>query len=221
MKAAIPGVSASWRDVVARLDVLLEPYYLEGYAVMRATVPLLHFCMQHLRTGDEFSRKLRAFFLQAIENERGHDELLLGDMGRLGISRDVAERWFPSSAVTAVVGNQYFWVSQFHPAVHLGYIALLECFPPTNESVNAMIAASGGPPEAFTTIKLHAELDVDHRQQLIRIMNAVPAGDYSLQRAIIANGLRSAELFCQANEWLVNYSEQRSSAPVHGEFVRS
>ena len=61
----------------------------------------------------------------------------------------------------------------YHPVAVLGYIALLEGYPPSPGMLEELSAGSGYPPEAFRTLRLHAELDPGHGAELDRMLDGL------------------------------------------------
>jgi len=119
--------------------------------------------------------------------------MLLEDLAKLGMPRASLEHDLPLSAVVSMVGPQYYVIDHLHPTVHRGYIGLGEGYPPNLDDAATLIASSGTGPEAWTTYRLHAELDPDRKRELINVLNAVPEVAWP-RRAIIANGIRSRAL---------------------------
>jgi pyrroloquinoline quinone (PQQ) biosynthesis protein C len=145
------------------------------HQIIRATVPLTEAALAEARRLDDpLGPSLAAYLEEHVDEERGHDETLLRDLQVLGIDRtDVLER-MPSPAVAALVGSQYYWVLHYHPVTFLGYVALMEGYPPTSELIETLIARTGYPPEAFRTYIEHAELDPGHRDHLDRTIDSLP-----------------------------------------------
>jgi hypothetical protein len=197
--AGIAGASSAVLD--GKFPDRLERWLRILYGVIRATTPLLQFCLRTLERfpPDEFIQLLRGYMRHRLEDEADHDSMLLDDLAKVGISKASLDEELPPAAIVAMVGSQYYLVDQFHPAVHLGYIGLLEGYPPQLQDVALLVDKSGAPSEAWSTYRLHAELDPDHRRELVKILDAVPAQAW-LRRAIIANGIRCAEHYCQALE---------------------
>ena len=56
----------------------------------------------------------------------------------------------PSPTVAALVGAQYYWIEHVHPVGLLGYVLLLEGWPPTPETVEELRRRTGTrrPPSA-------------------------------------------------------------------------
>ena len=77
----------------------------------------------------------------------------------------------PSATVAAMVGSQYYWIFHYHPLSLLGHIAVMEGYPPTVELVDALIAKTGCPREAFRTLQRHAHLDKQHRDDLNEVLD--------------------------------------------------
>ena len=206
LDAAYDGVRGVSSEIQNRglLPAVTESWFRMQYGVIQATTPLLRFAVDALdrRPSDAFSETLRAFYAEKLEDEAGHEKLLLADCERLGISEKSLVDELTPSPITALVGSQYYVLAYHHPAVHLGYIGLLEGYAPSVDDARKLAKASGAPEEAFSTLHLHAEVDLDHRRSLEAILDAVP-DDPALRRAIVANGLRSAEFYCQALEGLL------------------
>jgi hypothetical protein len=117
---------------------------------------------------------LASYFAEHIDEERHHDETLLGDLDVLGLDRATVLERMPSPAVAGLVGSQYYWIRHYHPVAFLGYVALMEGYPPTPELIETLIARTGYSPEAFRTYVEHAELDPGHRDRLDRTIDALP-----------------------------------------------
>lgn len=117
---------------------------------------------------------LAQYLTEHVEEELGHDETLLGDLEVLGFDRTSVLERIPPPDVAALVGQQYYWILHFHPIAFLGYVAVMEGFPPTPELIETLIERTGFPRKAFTTFAEHAELDPGHRDHLDRTLDALP-----------------------------------------------
>jgi len=86
------------------------------YHTMRASVPLLKFALLH-----NMSEGLKAYYNKHIEEEAGHDDMLLQDLYALGVSP------LPLTFFAAqFAGSQYYLIAHEHPALLLGYMRALE-----------------------------------------------------------------------------------------------
>lgn len=123
--------------------------------------------------GDE---PLAAYLAEHVDEELGHDETLLGDLERVGLPRQAVLERMPPPSVAALVGSQYYWILHHQPVAFLGYVALMEGYPPTPELIETLIERTGYEREAFTTYIEHAELDPGHRDHLDATLDALPLG---------------------------------------------
>lgn len=123
---------------------------------------------------DPLAAPLARYLEEHVDEELNHDETLLGDLEVLGIDRTTVLEHMPSPAVAALVGSQYYWILHYHPVAFLGYVALMEGYPPTPELIETLIARTGYPREAFRTYVEHAELDPGHRDRLDRTIDSLP-----------------------------------------------
>lgn len=160
-----------------RLRELWPEYLILQHQIIRATVPLTEAALarsEELAGPDALAAPLAAYLEEHVDEELHHDETLLGDLQVLGIDRTHVLERMPSPAVASLVGSQYYWILHHHPVTFLGYIALMEGYPPTSELIETLIARTRYPPEAFRTYIEHAELDPGHRDHLDRTIDSLP-----------------------------------------------
>lgn len=207
------GIDAVSADLVASESFgnLVPHWFGLLYDVIRATTPVLTRAVECLedRT-DDLSVALRDFYLLKLTEERGHDEMLVGDLERLGVTRADLARRIPSAPVTAMIGSQYYLIDYVHPAAYLGYMALIEGYPAKIDQLDALIERSGTPREAWTCYLMHAEVDTWHRQELEEMLDRMP-DDETVRKVIVSNGIRTADFYCQALDQLL---ERARSAAV-------
>jgi hypothetical protein len=127
-----------------------------------------------LQDDDPLAEPLARYVEEHVDEELDHDETLLGDLELLGIDRASVVERMPSPAVAALVGSQYYWILHSHPIAFLGYVALMEGYPPTPKLIETLIERTGYPREAFRTYVEHAELDPGHRDRLDRTIDSLP-----------------------------------------------
>ena len=160
-----------------RLAELWPAYLLQQHAIIRATVPLTeaaHARTLELSATESLGGPLAAYLEEHVDEELGHDETLLDDLELLGIGRASVAARMPSPTVAELVGSQYYWIRHYHPVAFLGFIAVMEGYPPTPELIETLITRTGYPREAFTTYVEHAELDPGHRDHLDRTLDSLP-----------------------------------------------
>jgi hypothetical protein len=157
-----------------RLPELWPEYLVVQHQIIRATVPLTRVALDRANELGDDPAGLAAYLELHVDEELGHDETLLDDLVLLGRERgEVLER-MPSPAVASLVGAQYYWILHHHPVAFLGYVGVMEGYPPTDELVELLVARTGFPREAFRTFSEHGELDPGHRDHLDRTLDALP-----------------------------------------------
>ena len=138
-------------------------------------MPLTQAALAEARRLDEpLGPPLAAYLEEHVDEELGHDETLLGDLALLGVDRETVRGRIPSPAVAALVGGQYYWIHHHHPVAFLGFVALMEGYPPTPELIDTLVERTGYPREAFQMYVEHGELDPGHRDHLDRILDELP-----------------------------------------------
>jgi hypothetical protein len=160
-----------------RLRELWPEYLILQHQIIRATVPLTEAALvrsRELDGNDPLAAPLARYLEEHVDEELHHDETLLGDLEVLGFDRPSVLARMPSPSVAALVGSQYYWILHHHPVSFLGYVALMEGYPPTPELIETLIARTGYPREAFRTYLEHAELDPGHRDRLDRTLDELP-----------------------------------------------
>jgi Iron-containing redox enzyme len=178
----LPVQLAAGRRLVdhPRISDLYPEYLITMHGVIRASVPLMEAARARaaeLPESDAVAAGLVAYLDEHIPEEADHDEWLLEDLELLGRRRSSVLARGPSSTIAALVGAQYYWIFHYHPVVLLGYIAVLEGYPPDPADVEMLAARTGFPPEAFRTLAAHAELDQHHRDELLEAIDALPLSE--------------------------------------------
>ena len=154
------------------------------------------------RLDEPLGPPLAAYLEEHVDEEFGHDETLLLDLEAVGLPpRDVLGR-VPSPSVAALVGAQYYWIHHHHPVAFLGFVALMEGYPPTPELIDELIERTGYPREAFRTYLEHAELDPGHRDRLDRTLDALPL-DASHELAMGMSAIGTAAFAAKSLEELL------------------
>lgn len=205
-----PLVDASARLVAHPRARELYPAYLEvSHGFVRASVPLMEAAQRQalaLGPGDRVAAALAAYLEEHCAEEAGHDEWLLQDLETLGRAPADVLAAPPSETVASFVGAQYYWIFHYHPVALLGYIALLEGYPPTAGLVDGLAAATGYGADAFRTLRLHAELDPGHREELDELLDRLPLSAHQ-SAAIGLSALFSARTLTRMIDELVEECE--------------
>ena len=198
LAAEVAPLSAACTALVEhpRLRELWPEYLVLQHQIIRATVPLTEAALERTRElqGDPL---LVTYLEEHVGEELNHDEGLLEDLESLGLGRAEVLGRMPSAAVAALVGAQYYWIHHHHPVAFLGYVALMEGYPPTTELIETLAARTGYPEDSFRTFAQHAELDPGHRDHLDETLDALPLGERE-EAAIVASASATAILAAKA-----------------------
>jgi len=155
---------------------LYPEYLFTSHCIIRASVPLMEEGRgqaQAAAAADPVSAALAPYLEEHIPEELHHDEWLLDDLEVLGKERSDILARPPTPTVAALVGAQYYWIRHYHPVALLGYIAVLEGYPPTTALIDTLVAKTGYRREAFRTLLAHAELDPGHRDELDELLDTL------------------------------------------------
>ena len=180
-------------------DVLPE-FWFTTHCMIRASVPLMQAALERCRRAasrDPVAARLADYFPDHIVEELEHDEWLLDDLAVLGYDRDALLRRLPPATVAAMVGSQYYWIFHYHPVALLGYITVMEGYPPSMEQVEFLVARTGFPREAFRTMIAHAEFDGDHNHALDELIDELPLTPEQVS-LLGVSALETVQFGCQA-----------------------
>ncbi len=160
-----------------RIADLYPEYLVTMHWIVRGSVPLMEAARARadaMAEDDPVSARLAIYLAQHIPEEMHHDEWALNDLEVLGRDRSSVLVKPPSPTVAGLVGAQYYWIFHYHPVALLGYIAVLEGYPPSRKQIEDLIARTGHRPEAFRTVLAHAELDGHHSSVLDETLDGLP-----------------------------------------------
>lgn len=209
LELVLPVLLAQGRRLIGHpsLAEIYPRYLVLAHTKIRASVPLMQTALETCRRlpGDPVAGLLADYLEHHIPEELGHDEWLLEDLESLGVTRDQVRAVVPSPAVAQLVGSQYYWVRHVHPVGLLGYIGLLEGYPPAPHEIERMQAASGYGPEAFRTLLLHAELDPHHGAELDELLDSLPL-DHRHRNLMGLSAITSVQLAAAALQELLDRS---------------
>jgi hypothetical protein len=202
----------------AQVRELYPDYLVLSHGIIRASVPLMAAARDRARElpGDAVAGIVAGYCERHIEEERGHDDWLLEDLAVLGVDPDEVLRRPPSPTVAALVGAQYYWIAHVHPVGLLGYVLLLEGWPPTPAIVDELRRRTGFGPAAFRTLLAHADLDPHHGQELDEVLDGLPLSP--AQRELLGvSALTSAARLAEAlDELLAGPPARATPLPASG-----
>lgn len=177
----IPQLGGAFQRLAGHPGIadLYGGYLLTMHWMIRASVPLMEEAVGRARDlpADPVTTGLTGYLEDHIVEERSHDDWLLDDLEVLGMDRSSVLRRPPSATVAAMVGAQYYWIYHHHPVALLGYISVMEGYPPAPAVVDDMESRTGHPTAAFRTLRLHASLDPGHGRELDAVIDGLGLDD--------------------------------------------
>ncbi len=152
------------------------PSYLaflrEAYHHVRHTVPLLAACRDRLPARLDW---VRPALDEYIDEEAGHDEWILDDIAAAGGDAQAVRAGGAGTATEVMVAYAYDTIARGNPLGFLGMVHVLE-----GTSVALALAAAdriqaglGLPGNAFTYLRSHGTLDLEHTAQFETLVNAI------------------------------------------------
>jgi hypothetical protein len=180
-----------------RLQEVYPRFLGTMHGVIRGSVPLMQAALERARAladEDAVAAQMVPYLTHHIPEERGHDDWLLDDLRSLGLDAAEVVRQPPSPLVAELVGAQYYWIRHYHPVGLLGYIAVIEGYPPDVAAVTELARRSGYPKEAFRTFVKHAHLDPRHRDDLDDLLDQLPLAPEHVN-VVGVSALRTVYLF--------------------------
>lgn len=156
-------------------DITLQDYagFLgQAYHHVKHTVPLLMAVGSRLPEEKEWLREAVAEY---IEEECGHQEWILNDIAACGFDKEEARRQTPHAATELMVAYAYDMVQRVNPVGFFGMVLVLE-----GTSIAVADRAAGIikdklalPANAFSYLRSHGALDVDHVQFFEKLMDRI------------------------------------------------
>jgi pyrroloquinoline quinone (PQQ) biosynthesis protein C len=148
-----------------------------------------HFCpimaAAASRCPDEFV-EVRYHLYHNIDEEKGHEHMVLADLKTFGIGTEQVVAAAPSYPVQAMLAYNYHTSERVHPCSVLGMLYVLEIISSVYGGQVATSIAQGlnmSLPDGFTFLESHASMDLDHMANLRELLQTVK--DPQVQEIII------------------------------------
>ena len=148
----------------------------QAYHHVRHTTPLLMAAGSRLPASKEWLRNALAEY---VEEELGHQEWILNDIAACGYDAQKARHSIPNRATEVMVAYAYHIIDRVNPVGFFGMVHVLEGTSITvADQAAACIAKSTGLPEsAFSYLRSHGALDIEHVKFFEDLMNKVDDAD--------------------------------------------
>jgi pyrroloquinoline quinone (PQQ) biosynthesis protein C len=148
-----------------------------------------HFCpimaAAASRCPDRFV-EVRYHLYHNIDEEKGHEKMVLDDLQKFGVDENVVSNASPSYAVQAMLAYNYYASERIHPCSVLGMLYVLEIISSVYGGQVATSIAQGlnmPLPDGFSFLESHASMDLDHMANLRELLQTID--DDEVQKIII------------------------------------
>ncbi len=162
-----PLIQAALEGQISR--GLYVAFLTQAWHHVRQTVPLL------MALGGHLPDRLAHFRPQVadyVNEEMGHDEWILADIAAAGGDRQAVLASLPDVATDAMIGYAWDVVLRRNPVGLFGMVHVLEgtSVALAVRAADAIQRSLGLPDQAFTYLRSHGALDVEHVQHLAGIL---------------------------------------------------
>lgn len=148
-----------------------------------------HFCpimaAAASRCNDQFI-DVRHHLYHNIDEEKGHENMVLNDLVHFGVESDTVRSSVPSHSAQAMVAYNYYVAERVHPCCVLGMLYVLEIISSVYGGQVASSIAGGLQkilPDGFSFLESHASMDLDHMAKLRVLLQGID--DEKVQKLVI------------------------------------
>ncbi len=147
-------------------------FLVQAYHHVRHTVPLLMAAGARMPADREW---LRTALAEYIEEELGHQEWVLNDIAACGYDLERARNSIPSRETELMVAYAYHIIDRVNPVGFFGMVHVLEGTSITvaDRAADAIASATGLPRQAFSYLRSHGALDIEHVKFFENLMNRI------------------------------------------------
>ena len=147
-------------------------FLTQAYHHVKHTVPLLMSVGGRIPADKEW---LRDAVAEYIEEELGHQEWILNDIEACGGDKDAVRDGRPSIATELMVSYAYDTVMRNNPVSFFGMVFVLEgtSINLACRAADSIQAALGLPSRAFSYLRSHGSLDIEHMHFFENLMNQI------------------------------------------------
>ena len=186
----IPIIQQALAGSIARDDYIA--FLTQAFHHVRHTVPLLMACGARLPARLEW---LRTAVGEYIEEEMGHHEWILDDLVACGADREGVAHSQPSEATELMIAYAYDTIARGNPVGFFGMVLVLEgtSVALATRAAETIETSLGLPRNAFSYLRSHGDLDIEHIGVYERLMNQLD--DEDDRRAVIHAAKRFYKLY--------------------------
>lgn len=165
-----PLITRSLRGELTREEYVA--FLLQAYHHVKHTVPLLMAVGARIPEEKEWLRNAVAEY---IKEEIGHQEWILNDIATCGYDKEKARHSTPNMDTELMVAYAYDLIGRVNPLGFFGMVLVLEGTSVTaaDHAANQIQESLGLPRKAFTYLRSHGALDLDHVKFFESLMNRI------------------------------------------------
>jgi len=149
-----------------------------------------HFCpimaVAASRCDDQFI-DVRYHLYHNIEEEKGHENMVVNDLMHFGMTSNAVRTSTPSNSVQAMIAYNYYVSERVHPCCVLGMLYVLEIISSVYGGQVASSIAGGlkkSLPDGFSFLESHASMDLDHMAKLRDLLQTID--NEQIQKMVIS-----------------------------------
>lgn len=144
----------------------------QAYHHVKHTVPLMMSVGARLTEDKEWLREATAEY---IEEELGHQEWILNDIAACGKNKEAVRVSSPSFATELMVSYAYDLINRINPLGFFGMVHVLEgtSIAMADNAADNLQSALGLPDTAFSYLRSHGSLDIEHVKFFEELMNKI------------------------------------------------
>ena len=167
-------------------------FLTQAFHHVRHTVPLLMACGGRLPARLEW---LRTAVGEYIEEEMGHHEWILDDLEACGADRAAVAASTPHEATELMIAYAYDTIARGNPVGFFGMVLVLEgtSVALATRAAETIETTLGLPRNAFSYLRSHGDLDVEHTGFYEQLMNRLD--DEDDRRAVVHAARRFYRLY--------------------------
>lgn len=186
----VPIIQEALAGRIARDDYI--SFLTQAFHHVRHTVPLLMACGGRLPARLEW---LRTAVGEYIEEEMGHHEWILDDLVACGADREQVTHSQPAEATELMIAYAYDTIARGNPVGFFGMVLVLEgtSVALATRAAETIETSLGLPRNAFSYLRSHGDLDIEHIGVYERLMNQLD--DEDDKRAVVHAAKRFYKLY--------------------------
>jgi len=147
-------------------------FLCQAYHHVKHTVPLLMAAGSRMPEDKEW---LRVALAEYVDEEIGHQEWILNDIAACGYDPEKARQSPPNRATELMIAYAYYIIDRVNPVGFFGMVHVLEgtSIAVADRAAGSIARSTGLPSNAFSYLRSHGALDIEHVKFFEKLMNQV------------------------------------------------